>query len=69
MYNASFVVGYSVFVEAKNNFYYKRRYSISCVVNFYNAGVVTRDRGIGSRLTPLLKPKTFSNTRDVTDFF
>jgi hypothetical protein len=30
-------------------FILKTRYAISCVVNFYNAGVVTRDRRIGSR--------------------
>jgi hypothetical protein len=28
----------------------KKRYAISCVVNFYNAGIVTRERRIGSWL-------------------
>jgi hypothetical protein len=27
----------------------KTRHAISCAVNFYNSGVVTRDRRIGSR--------------------
>jgi hypothetical protein len=29
-------------------FVLKTRYAVSCVVNFYNAGVVTRGRRIGS---------------------
>jgi hypothetical protein len=33
------------------------RYAISCVVNFYNAGVVTRDRRIGSCVKYKFHPK------------
>jgi hypothetical protein len=49
-HNASIVVGYSVSTSEKNNYILKTRFASGCVVNFYNAGVVTRDRRIGSRL-------------------
>jgi hypothetical protein len=48
--NTSVVVVWSVLSSEKKNFYSKTNYAISCVVNFYNAGVVTRDRRIGSSL-------------------
>jgi hypothetical protein len=32
----------------KNIFVIKTRHAIGCAVNFYNAGVITRDRRIGS---------------------
>jgi hypothetical protein len=35
------------------------RYAISFVVNFYNAGVVTRDRRIGSKVDKLRRTSTF----------
>jgi hypothetical protein len=38
-----------VFKEYKNIFNLKTRHAIYSAVNFYNAGVVTRDRRIGSR--------------------
>jgi hypothetical protein len=41
------------FKARTNNFYSKTRYAIRCVVNFYNAGVVARDRRMGSRLSHL----------------
>jgi hypothetical protein len=48
MYNASVVVGQSVFKAAKNIFFIKTRYANWRVVIFYNAGVATHDRRIGS---------------------
>jgi hypothetical protein len=36
------------FYSGGNNLYYKTPYAISCAVKFYNAGVVTHDRSIGS---------------------
>jgi hypothetical protein len=50
-YDASVVVGYSVFTLRKIIFILKTRSAIICVVNFYSAGVVTRDRRIGSRFS------------------
>jgi hypothetical protein len=47
-YNANVVVGLSVFTSEKNNFYYKTHHAISCAVKFYNAGVLTQGRRIGS---------------------
>jgi hypothetical protein len=45
-YNASIVLGLSFFTsEVKKNL--KTRQAISCVANFYNAGVVTRDHRFG----------------------
>jgi hypothetical protein len=52
-YNASvvcmYIVDLRVFTSEENNFILKTRYAISCVANFYNAGIVTDDRRIGSR--------------------
>jgi hypothetical protein len=47
-YNASDVVGWSIFKWQINIFILKTRYAICCFVKFYNAGVVTHDRRIGS---------------------
>jgi hypothetical protein len=38
------------FKVEENIFILNTRHAISCAVNFYNTGVVTRDRRIGSRL-------------------
>jgi hypothetical protein len=46
----SVLVGWSVFTSGKNNFILKTRRAISCAVNFYNAGVVTQNRRIGSKV-------------------
>jgi hypothetical protein len=44
------VVGYRVFKWRKIIFDLKMRHAINSAVNFYNAGVVTHDRRIGSRV-------------------
>jgi hypothetical protein len=50
-YNACITLGYIVFTSAKNIFLIvKTHCAISCAVNFYNAGVVSQGRRIGSRL-------------------
>jgi hypothetical protein len=41
-------VGHSVLTQEKIIFILKTRYAINSVVNFYDAGVVIRDRRIGS---------------------
>jgi hypothetical protein len=52
-YNASVVVGLSVFTSAKKILILKTRLGIICAVSFYNAGVVTLGRRIGSRIDHL----------------
>jgi hypothetical protein len=47
-HNASAVVGCSVFIVGKIIYILKTPCATRCAVNFYNAGVVTRDRRIGS---------------------
>jgi hypothetical protein len=42
------------FSSEKNNFILNTRYAISCVVNFYNACIVTRDQRIGPYIRLLL---------------
>jgi hypothetical protein len=39
-------------VSEKIIFIIKTRHAISCAVNFYNAGVVTQGRVVGSRFAP-----------------
>jgi hypothetical protein len=51
-YNASVVVGYveSFYVREKYFYIIKMFHAISCAANFYDAGVVTPSRRIGSSL-------------------
>jgi hypothetical protein len=46
-YNASVVVGWSVFTSEKKNIL-KTRHVINCAVKIYSAGFLTRSRRIGS---------------------
>jgi hypothetical protein len=70
-YNASVVVGWSVFTSEKIIFILKSRYAVRRVINFYNSGVVTRDRRIGSWplqfVGPVLNNSTITLTSTGTD--
>jgi hypothetical protein len=51
------------FYVREKYFYYKTRHAISCAVNFYNAGVVTWSRRIGSRLVNVFYVRNCLNCR------
>jgi hypothetical protein len=48
-YNVSVVVAWSVFQSVRKKFFFKSQWATLGVVNFYSAGVVTRDRRIFTR--------------------